>query len=179
MIEVKAKKKDGDGDERRPPTADGGRQRALGQIDAADAVGRLIENAGGEDDRRGGAADDDGIDKYPEHLHVALRSRMRRIRGSGRRRVGRGTHAGFVGEQAALYALGHRLGDAVTDGAGRGFLQTEGAFEDQRQDRRHVFDVMANHPEGQQQVGAGHQRHHQFGHFGNGANAAEDYHAAQ
>lgn len=71
MIEVKAKKKMAMATNG-APTADGGRQRALGQIDAADAVGRLIENAGGEDDRRGGAADDDGIDKYPEHLHVAL-----------------------------------------------------------------------------------------------------------
>ncbi len=38
---------------------------------------------------------------------------------------------------------------------------------------------MANHPESQQQVGAGHQRHHQFGHFGDGTDAAEDHHAAQ
>ena len=104
---------------------------------------------------------------------------MRRIRRGGRRRIGRRAHAGFVGEQAALHAPGHRTGDTVTDGAGRGFLQAEGAFEDQRRDRRHVLDVMANHPEGQQQVGARHQRHHQFGHFGNGANAAEDYHPAQ
>lgn len=104
---------------------------------------------------------------------------MRRIRRGGRRRIGRRAHAGFVGEQAALHATGHRTGDTVTDGAGRGFLQAEGAFEDQRRDRRHVLDVMANHPEGQQQVGARHQRHHQFGHFGNGANAAEDYHPAQ
>ena len=57
---------------------------------------------------------------------------MRRIRRGGRRRIGRRAHAGFVGEQAALHAPGHRPGDTVTDGAGRGFLQAEGAFEDQR-----------------------------------------------
>ncbi|MNE91066.1 hypothetical protein D3C80_1886350 [compost metagenome] len=75
-----SEKENGDGDKRCAPTADGGGEGPLGHIDAADVGYRLIQHAGGENDRGRGAANNDGIDEYPEHLHVTLRGGMRRIR---------------------------------------------------------------------------------------------------
>ncbi|MNH22412.1 hypothetical protein D3C79_822700 [compost metagenome] len=75
-----SEKENGDGDKRRAPIADGGGEGPLGHIDTADAGCRLIQHAGGENDRGGGAANNDSVDEYPEHLHVALRGGMRRVR---------------------------------------------------------------------------------------------------
>ncbi|MNT18966.1 hypothetical protein D3C72_1541970 [compost metagenome] len=146
----KGEKENGNGNKGRSPTADGGGQGSLSHVDTADIGYRLIQYAGRQDDRGGRAANHDGIDKDTEHLHVALRRRVRWVRGGGSRRVGRGTHTGLVGKQATLNALGHCLRNTIADGTCRRFLQPEGALEHQRQDCRHMLDILANHPECQQ-----------------------------
>ena len=108
------KEEDGRRNEDVATAANLGGERTLGQLDTGHAGSRL-ELTGHQDDGGGTAADDDGVHKDPQHLHITLRGRVRRIGSGSRRSVGRRAHARFVGEETALDTVDHRLGDGITE----------------------------------------------------------------
>ncbi|MNC18370.1 hypothetical protein D3C75_662690 [compost metagenome] len=104
---------------------------------------------------------------------------MRRIGGRGRGGIGGRTHTGFVGEETALDAVDHRLGDGVTHGTGTRLLDTEGRLDDENKDPGQLADVHGHHEQRHQDVGQRHEGHHQLGEAGYATDAAEDDEAGQ
>ena len=90
-----------------------------------------------------------------------------------RQRWGR-AHARLVGEEAALDAVDHRLGDGIAHGAGTCLLDAERRLDDEGEDTRQLADVHEHHEQRHQDIGDRHEGHHQLGKAGDAANAAED-----
>ena len=104
---------------------------------------------------------------------------MRRIGGGGGGSVGSRAHARLVGEEAALDAVDHRLGDGIAHGPGTRLLDTEGRLDDESQNPGQLTDVHDHHEQRHQDVSQRHEGHHQLGETGDAADAAEDDEAGE
>ena len=88
------------------------------------------------------AADDDGVRKDLENAPHALLDRLDDV-GAGVYHD-RGAETGLVGENAALHAHLHGLGDARAHDAAGGGFDGKGPLEDGDEDGRNLGDVHAN-----------------------------------
>ena len=145
-------------------------QRQLGQFNAGGA--RAFHHAGHQNNGCRSGTDDDGVHKYAQHTEHALVGRVFGVGSCGRIRCT--AHAGLIGEQAALDALLHGLGDHIANPATGGTFQAKGTFDDQRKYRWQLTDIHNDHHQGNGQVAQSHNGYNHLGSFGNGANAAKD-----
>ena len=93
--------------------------------------------------------------------------------------VGRGAHAGFVGEQTALRALRKRRFQRVAEAAAEDGLRLEGIPEDHAERRGDVPDADSEHNERAHEEERRHDRHDLFRDGGETAHAAEEDDAAE
>ena len=132
-------------------------------------AGRFLgrHDAGAQAHERRARADEQRVDVHGQALHEALLAGMRHAgRGGG---VGRGTHAGLVGVQAALDAP-H---DARTGKAAERRLEIERIAEDVGDDAREDLDVHENDDERHEDVQHAHDRHEHARDIGQALAAAE------
>src|SRR5699024_1909661 len=130
-------------------------------------------HAGGDDDERGRAAHQQGVDVDGEGLGEALLGRVRDLGGRGRVRAGALT--GLVGVDAAL----HAPLDGQPDDRAEDRLDAEGAGEDQPEHARDLLEVHEEHDDRDEDVRDRHHRYRDHGEVGDALDAADDDEAQQ
>ena len=148
----------------------GGRRRddALEQQAGAGPVRVHPVGARGDDDERGGRADEERVDVHGERLHEALLGRVRDLGGRGGVRTR--ALAGLVGVDAALHAP---LDGEAEDRAEHG-VHTERAGEDGAEDLGDLVEVQEQHDQREDDVQHGHHGHHVDGERRDALHAAQD-----
>ena len=124
---------------------------------------------GEQHEHGGGSANDQRVEVDAERLHEALLGGMGCVGSGGG--VRNSTHAGFVGEEAALDA-GH---ESHAEAGAQNGVEVEGAAKDGGEHFGKKRDV--HHRDGQrhEDVGASHDRDHHADHLGDAVEAAEDH----
>ena len=143
------------------------RHRRLQKRHAGKAGKRL--GGGKQHDHRRAGADDDGVNQHAEGLHEThLRGMIAVCRGG---RAGRGAGAGLIGEQAALDAVHQHGAEAAGDHLAQAECLGKDAGKDGGQQRR-VPDEEEN---GEEEIRARHDRHHDIQHADSGVLAKDDH----
>ena len=88
--------------------------------------------------------------------------------------VRRGTHTGFVGEQAAGHTVADGFLDTGTDDAAGGGRRIEGAHKDHLEGGDDLVGIAEDHEQAADDIQQGHEGHHLFGHGSDAADAAEE-----
>lgn len=162
---AEGKGQDSEGEEMAAPEAHLAKDGAL---HIGHPVETIFRRAGDQENKCGGAADEQGVDKDGEHLHQALFGRMGDIGGGGG--IGRAAHTGFVGKKAALDAKGHTAaGKAAHDG-----LHVKSRGEDEAEDGGQYGDIAHDDPQPQRHVADGHDGHDHGGNEADAVHAAKD-----
>lgn len=147
----------------------GGIKGALGKGRTGQPV---VPHTGGENDKSGECQDDKGINKYADHGDNALVAGMRHIR--CRVGMGRGTHAGLVGEKPPCHTVAHGLLDSDAQSAAGYRLWGECAHKDVPEGFRHTGKVCHQNKETSQDVKQCHNRHDFFCKAGDSADTAQE-----
>ena len=162
-----------DGHEGVAEGAEGLGEGRLGQGRAGEtALLHGLQQAGGQDHQRRHGQHHEGVDEHAHHGDDALILWLFHLcQGVG---VGRGAHAGLIGEQAPGHAEAHGLLDAQTQCAAEDGLGIEGAHEDGLDGGEKVGVVDDQDDEASQDVEAGHDGHDLLREGGDAPHAADE-----
>lgn len=149
----------------------GGDHRGIGDV-CGKGAGLKIDYTGGQNDKRGHCADDDGVCKYLKDAPHALLDRLLDV-GVGVNHDRRAETC-FVGEDSAFEALGDYGFEGNACGAAPDGTETEGVCKD-RSERS--SDLIVMNADDHQRTGDeeyNHDRHDFFGNCGNALQSADD-----
>ena len=141
----------------------------LGQFRAG-AAG--VPHAGDDDDKRRAGEHHEGVDEHAHHGHHALIVGVGHLGKS--MGMGRGTHTGFVGEEAAGHAVAHGFAHGDAECAAAGGLRIEGHDENGLEGAGQGGNVGEDDDEAAADVQKRHERHELFHDPGNALCAAEE-----
>ena len=155
--------------------------RVVIRVDASDelrveplelVVELLLPDAGRENHQASQRADDQGVDEGFEQGDHSLGDRLV----GARRGVGDGGGPlpRFVGEQAAVDAAIHRVGDACAQEAAGGRRTREGVLEDGKERRQHFVEIGGEHGECADGIENAHRRDDCRRHPSDPLDAADD-----